>query len=147
MYGIGVFAKLLNIVPFAYFIIRPFAFGRGNMPGNRQGSFYRTYYRQYWQQVFFGRHLYVTVPVSILIGFLIYRLNKNNEQNLIYRVNMVLNSLGIEYDEEENKHAKKAFLEYKIEEIENNSANKLIKERALKNYNLLGSAIDDYMSN
>lgn len=146
MIGIGIFTHALNILPFAYFLIAPFTNGRNNMPGNRTVPFHAYYYRQYWQRFLFGKHLIVTAPIFITIKVIEkYKVNKNDEQR-VWDIFAISESLGVDYDEESCKEARIAINDFKESQLIRSSLIKFSTERAEFNHKKKSEVFDDYIS-
>jgi hypothetical protein len=146
MYGIGILAKITNVLPFAYFIVAPFSYGRGNAGNNRQGALYKNYYRQYWFRMLFGKHIKITIPV-MLTGYILLSYNKSVKDEEDYYHFMVLGKgAGVEYDSEENLAAKQAYYDYQERNLYKKNFLQLSTERARYNHKMKASVFDDYIS-
>ncbi len=146
MIGLGIFANALNILPFAYFLLAPFAYGRNVMPGNRTVPYHSSYYRRHWQRVLFGKHLWYTMPFFLFVKLApTYAIKKNTDQ-LVQDYYVVAESLGVDYDEESNENTKEALNKYRIKQLFKKNFNSLSLERAENNYKLKSEVFDDYIA-
>lgn len=146
MIGIGVVSHVLNVLPFAYFIISPFAHGRGNLPGNQSGAVYKDYYRKKWQKFFFGRHLKLTVSTLVIFNLVNnYRLGQYQDLRS-WEFFAVFESLGGDYDEEYSSASKQALIKFKKEQLIKRNIASLAYSKALINYNKKAEVFDEYIA-
>lgn len=146
MIGIGIVSHVLNVLPFAYFLITPFANGRGGFHGNETGAVYKDYYRKYWQKLFFGRHVKITLTTLGLYHMVqSYRLGYFNDKKS-WEFFAVFESLGGEYDEEYSPSAKEALIKFKKEQLLRRNYIGLAHDKANISYKLKAEVFDEYIA-
>lgn len=146
MYGLGILAPIMNILPFAGLIVAPFTRGRGGLTGNRVAPVYRNYYRAFWFRALFGKHIKITYPALLLFFVGTKYLREVRKNELSYAIITNYDILGLEYDEEENKFAKAAFEKYKLESLYRKNYLMFSNEKALHEYKNKAAVFDEYIS-
>jgi len=146
MIGLGIFANALNILPCAYFILAPLAYGRNVMPGNRTVPYHSFYYRRHWQRVFFGKHLWYTLPLFLFFKYYPEYTIKQNNNQAVQDFYVVAESLGADFDEESNQNTKEALNKFRLEQLVKKNFNSFMLDRAETNYKLKSEVFDDYIS-
>jgi hypothetical protein len=146
MYTFGLFTNAFNILPYAYFILAPFAGGRNPIGGNRTVPFHSNYYRKYWYKLLFGKHLYVTAPFFVIFKLSYYIQIQRGNEILRQDIYAVVDDLGVEYNEEESKYTKKSLEKFRLNKLQQDSVNKYLVLRAEMNYKMKSEVFDDYIS-
>lgn len=143
-----VVVNVLNVVPGLWFVLSPFAFARNNLPGNRFGAYRPFYYRRMFHQLFFGRHVVLTIPVFVsLIGIEYFR--GNNLEDFYYNQALV-NIVEFdheEYDENVSKNAKPILEKYRMTKLREKNTEMFENMRVETDYKLKSQAFDVALAN
>lgn len=141
MYGLGAIVHVFNILPISYFLVSPFAYGRGNLPGNRSPAYYRNYYRAFWTRLFFGRFSYVIYGYGGFV-YMLYLYRKDTKiKKQVSEFTSFYEHLG-EYDEEIHSEAKESLDRFKKIQLDRNNKYIIKREQAEKYHELKSRAFE-----
>jgi hypothetical protein len=143
MYGIGAIVHIINILPFSYFLLGPFALRRYNLLGMNPYGNRRTYYRQFWVRAFFGRFQYTLYSIFALGFIASYIKGKNVDKHLYYSFISFYHDFE-EYDEEENPVAHRQLVSQLYQNKLEDSRIQILERRAKENHALKSAAFSAY---
>ncbi len=143
MWGPGAIVSILNILPFASFILSPFLYRRGNLLGMDPYGMTRTQTRKIWVRLFFGRFNY-TVFTLFGAGYLVksYTMHKQGQRDYFWFTSPMYEAE--EYDETETPVAHDILLRRMTYNRVHTIRELVLRERAKRNHDLKIQAFEQY---
>lgn len=143
MIGPGIIVKIVNILPFAYFILSPFAIRRYNMLGMFSIGNRRTQYRQLWVRLFFGRFQYTTYAMVASFIFADFTKSRPNNKKMVAEFTAFTHHYE-DFDEEESQITKNALVKKIYTERLEHDKELVLEDRAKRNYQMKIEAFNQY---
>ena len=144
--GIGIISSVLGVVPIAYFIISPFALGRGNMAWNRVFAVNKYYYRRMWQQILFGKYWKILGVVGFFSILRNQQIKDRKNRYYYHTLFAPIEEYTDDYDEEGSYQSKLALARYRLEKSHRSQIENYKKEKAEKIYKAKSEAFDNIIS-
>ena len=143
-----VLINVLNLAPGLWFLLSPLTISRNNMPGNRFGAYRPFYYRRMFHQLFFGRHVAITIPV--IVGYFGLQMYRGKGLEDFYYNKALVNIVEFnheEYDEHSSPNSKRILEQYRLSKLREKNTEMFENMRVETEYKLKSQAFDVALAN